>query len=213
MVELFLSVVIIVGIFGIIIRFYTGSKILVYTFRSAMFRFLAGVIVSFFPLLWWRFRLHEVFETGEIGTMIIAYFLFACCASAIVLIPLGVIQFLGVLFNTSKVIKTADGAPEDEESKGFSLEDKNKCPSCESKRLRKKSTYRDFLTFIGLFIALIIFAWVSYRYNWDVLYMLAYISSPFVFGSIILSGISVAFGKNKCLDCDHRFNSPPLPSV
>ena len=205
MLNIIIPVVVIVATFGLIIRFFTGGKVLVLTFRSAFLRFLAGMIASLFPLLWWGFKLHDIFEIGPLETKIVVYFLFACSTSAIVLIPLGAIQFVGVLVNTSKVNKSVDETSEADESKGFSLEDKNKCPSCKSKRLRKKSTYKSFFTFIGLSIALIIFAWVSYRYYWDALFALAYISSLFVFGSIIVSGFSAAFGKNKCLDCKHRW--------
>ena len=203
--SIIIPVVVVVATLGLIIRFFTGDKILVLTFRSAFYRLLAGIIISLFPLLWWRLKLNEIFEPGPLGTAIVVYFLFACSTSAIVLIPLSAVQFLGVLVNTSKGKKSADEIFETDESAGFFLEEKNKCPNCESKRLRKKSTYNTFLIFIALFIAMIIFAWISIRYHWDVLFMLTYISSPFVFGSIILSGFSATFGKSICLDCKHRW--------
>ncbi len=95
MISIIVPVVIIVAIFGIIIKFFTGDKVLVFTFRSACFRLSAGLIVAVFPILWWGFKLYDVFTPGQPWTRIIVYALLACSLSACVLIPVGIIQVVG----------------------------------------------------------------------------------------------------------------------
>jgi hypothetical protein len=209
MLNIIIPVVGIVATFGLLIRHFTGSEILVLTFRSAFPRLIAGIIASLFPLIWRGFKLYETFEFGDLGTYIIVCFELACITLAIFLIPISVIQFVRILFKSSKDGKEMDistnGVCEADKSKGFLLKDKNKYPKCESKRLRKKSTYISFLAIIGIFIALIIFIWISDRNHWDMLFGLSIILAPFVFCSIFLAGVSAAFGKNICLDCMHRW--------
>jgi hypothetical protein len=85
----------------------------------------------------------------------------------------------------------------------YGIQKRLKCPNCQSNRLRTRSTYKSILAIIGLFVVMIMLAWVSHRNHWDILFGLLYISSPIVFCAIIASGFSAIFGINKCLDCKH----------
>ena len=196
MLNIIIPVALIVFIFGILMSHLTGSELIIITYRSAFFRFSGGLIASLFPVSWWGFNLNETFTTNPLGTKIIIYFLIAFSTSAVVLIALSIIQFAGCLIKeinnryTNKHIVDAT---------------ENVCPSCSSDRLQKKSTFTIFFIFIIIFISLIIFARLSYQHNWDLLFVIAYIISPFILGSIVVSGISAAFGKNKCLSCNYHW--------
>lgn len=194
----------IVAAFGLIIRHFTEGKILVLSYRSALLRFLAGIAISLFPVIWWGFELYGVLKLGELWLTIVVQLLLACSLSAILLIPLSVIQF-AVIF--------VKGIRKDKGSLGDSLAEKGRtgseaedlCPKCQSSRLRKRNTYKSAVSFAGLLIALVLLSGISSHYGWDVLFGLACISLPFTFGAVLASGLSAVFGKSKCRDCKHSW--------
>ena len=61
MLNFIISVVITVAVFGLIIRYFTGNKILDLTYRCALLRLLAGIMASLFPIFWWGLTLFDAF--------------------------------------------------------------------------------------------------------------------------------------------------------
>jgi len=194
----------IVAAFGAIIRHFTGGKILVLSYRSALIRFLAGIALSLFPVIWWGFELHRALQPTELCRTIVVNLLFACSLSAILLIPLSIVQFAVTFFRG--IGKNMGTLGDPMLGKGMTAsEAEDLCPRCQSNHLRKRHTHKSALSFAGLFIAWILLTWVSSHYGWDVLFGVSCISLPFIFGAVLVSGLSAAFGKSKCLDCKHSW--------
>ena len=97
---LMVSLVVTVGLFGVLVAKYSGTQILVFTWASGLKRLSIGCGGALCLFLWWGLPLYTVVPGGQVATLLVCHVLIPCAVLALVCIPLGTLQMLGASVHT-----------------------------------------------------------------------------------------------------------------
>lgn len=79
------------------------------------------------------------------------------------------------------------------------------CPECGGSRVRRKSTLRSFGLSVALFVLLVLLMGYVVPEDWFHVRVFVSLGALFSFGAMVAAGFSALIGRNRCMDCGHRW--------
>jgi hypothetical protein len=79
------------------------------------------------------------------------------------------------------------------------------CPKCQGVKIRRRSTFLSFSLTLGLFLLLALLTYLQVGGGFFHLRVFIVLAAIFAFAAVLAAGISALLGRNRCMECGHRW--------